>query len=133
MPDGAKVGAKVRWIVLSRKNLTSAPKGKLEWLLHDFFETDVSKMHSPEMAERLKYLRTEEGVRMMFETREQEIARNRAEAKAEGEAKGIAEEKEANVIGMLGKGYPLEDIAEIAKIGVDDVKAIAHKHGVKLP
>ena len=70
---------------------------------------------------------------IMFEKREQEIARKTAEAEAKGIVKGSAKEKEANVIGMLGKGYPLEDIAEIAKIGVDDVKAIAHRHGVKLP
>ncbi len=70
---------------------------------------------------------------IMFETREEEVARKTAEAEAKGRTEGIAEEKEANVIGMLGKGYPLEDIAETAKIGVDEVKAIADRHGVKLP
>ena len=70
---------------------------------------------------------------IMFEKREQEIARKTAEAEAKGIVKGIAKEKEDNVIGMLGKGYPLEDIAEIAKISVDEVKAIADRHGVKLP
>ena len=66
---------------------------------------------------------------MMFETREQEIARKTAEA----EAKGIAKEKEANVIGMLNEGFPLKDIAEIAKIRIADVLAIADRNGVKLP
>ena len=66
---------------------------------------------------------------MMFETREEEAARKFAE----GEAKGIAKEKEANVIGMLSEGFPIDGIARAAKISVDDVKAIADRHGVKLP
>ena len=66
---------------------------------------------------------------MMYETREEEIERKTKEAKAEG----IAEKTEEVVLGMLRKGYPLEDIAEIAKIGVDDVRGIARKRGVKLP
>ena len=66
---------------------------------------------------------------MMFEKREEEAARKFAE----GEAKGIAEKTEEDVLGMLGKGYPLEDIAEIAKIRIADVLAIADKNGVKLP
>ena len=66
---------------------------------------------------------------IMFEKREQEIARKTAEA----EAKGIAKEKEANVIGMLNEGFPLKDIAEIAKIRIADVLAIADRHGIKLP
>ena len=74
---------------------------------------------------------------MMFETREEEVARKSAEGEAKGivkgRAEGIAKKTEEVVLGMLGKGYPLEDIAEITKISVDDVKAIAHKHGVKLP
>ncbi len=123
--NGQEVGAKFRWIVLSRKYLKGAPKGKMEWLLHDFFETDVGKMHSPEMAKRLKYLRTEEGVRMMFETREQEIARNRAEAEAK--------KTEEDVQGMHNEGFPIETVAKIARIGISDVKAIADRHGVKLP
>ena len=135
--NGEPMGAKVRWIVLSYKYLKNDPKDEMEWLLHDFFETDIGKIHSPEMAERLKYLRTEEGVKMMFETREEEAARKFAEGEAKGivkgRAEGIAKEKEANVIGMLSEGIPLETIARVAKISIDDVKAIADRHGVKLP
>ncbi len=66
---------------------------------------------------------------MMFETREQEIERKTKEAKAEG----IAEEKEANVIGMLNEGISIEAISRVAKIRIADVLAIADRHCVKLP
>ena len=66
---------------------------------------------------------------MMFETREQEIARKTAEA----EAKGIAKKTEEVVLGMLNEGFPIETAAKIARIGISDVKAIADRHGVKLP
>ncbi len=66
---------------------------------------------------------------MMYETREEEVERKTKEAKAEG----IAEEKESNVLGMLDEGFPIDAIARVAKIGVDDVRAIARKRGVKLP
>ena len=66
---------------------------------------------------------------MMFETREQEIARKTAEA----EAKGIAKKTEEVVLGMLDEGFPIETIVRVAKISVDGVKAIADRHGVKLP
>ena len=70
---------------------------------------------------------------MMFETREEEVARKSAEAEAKGIVKGIAKKTEEDVLGMLRKGYPLEDIAEIVKISISEVKAIADRHGVKLP
>ena len=74
---------------------------------------------------------------MMFETREEEAARKFAEGEAKGivkgRAEGIAEKTEEVVLGMLSEGIPLETIARVAKISVDDVKAIADRHGVKLP
>ena len=66
---------------------------------------------------------------IMFEKREQEIARNRAEGKAEG----IAEKTEEDVLGMLNEGFPVETIARAAKIRIADVLAIADRNGVKLP
>ena len=77
LSDGTPVNAKFRWIVLSLKRLKN-PQTELEWLLHDFFCKDISKIHSPAMAERLQYLRSEEGISMMFETREEEFARKEA-------------------------------------------------------
>ena len=127
MPEGKIVGAKFHWAVLSRDRL-SEPENDLEWLLYDFFCNDATKIHSPEMAERLKYLQSEEGCNMMYETREEEIERKTKEA----EAKGIAKKAEEDVLGMLNEGIPIDVIARVAKIGVDDVRAIAYRHGVKL-
>ncbi len=74
---------------------------------------------------------------MMFETREEEVARKSAEAEAKGivkgRAEGVAKKTEEVALGMLGKGYPLEDIAEIAKIKIRVFKArffdLAYKAG----
>ena len=70
---------------------------------------------------------------MMFETREEEAARKLAEGEAKGIVKGIAKKTEEVVLGMLSEGFPIDGIARAAKISVDDVKAIADRHGVKLP
>ena len=142
--DGAPCGAKFRWTVLSFVHLKK-PAGEAEWLLHDFFCKDVAEMHSPAMSNRLKYLRSEEGSAMMFETREEEVRRKaeeaRLEGKAEGKAEGILEGKaegileglERAALGMLRDGMPPEKVAAYTSLAIEAVRDIAAKNGIALP
>ncbi|MBQ7244456.1 MAG: hypothetical protein IJS52_09715, partial [Bacilli bacterium] len=101
----------------------------------------VAEMHSPAMSNRLKYLRSEEGSAMMFETREEEVRRKAEEAKregliegkAEGKAEGILEARERIVLRMLRDGLPAEDVAEILSLAIEDVRDIARRNGIELP
>ena len=74
---------------------------------------------------------------MMFETREEEVRRKAEEAKREGliegKAEGILEERERAALGMLRKGLPAEDVAEISSLPIEKVRDIAKRNGIALP
>ena len=86
-------------------------------------------MHGPAMSNRLKYLRSEEGSAMMFETREEEVRRKAEEARLEG----ILETQEENALRALRKGLSAEDVAEILSLAIEAVRDIARRNGIELP
>ncbi|MBQ7242928.1 MAG: hypothetical protein IJS52_01830, partial [Bacilli bacterium] len=88
-----------------------------------------AEMHGPAMSNRLKYLRSEEGSAMMFETREEEVRRKAEEARLEGMLEGL----ERAALGMLRKGLPAEDVAEILSLAIEKVRDIAKRNGIALP
>lgn len=98
-------------------------------LLHDFFCADSDCMLDPILAERVKYLKcTKEGEEKMCRISEEMIkfgeARGRAEGKAEGKVEGRAETNEKAVYKMLQMHFPLEQIAEILSLSIEEVNAI---------
>ena len=82
---------------------------------------------------------------MMFETREEEVRRKAEEAKREGlieglaegltkgKAEGMLEGLERAALGMLRKGLPAEDVAEILSLPIEKVRDIARRNGTELP
>ena len=116
------------------------PKSEITFLFNVFCK-DVAEMHSPAMSNRLKYLRSEEGNAMMFETREEEVRRKaeearhegKAEGRAEGKAEGMLEGLERAALGMLRKGLSAEDVAEILSLPIEKVRDIAKRNGIALP
>ena len=143
LATGEPAGAKFHWIVLSLANLDN-PTNEREWLLHDMFCKDTEMMHSDTMKTRLQYLRTEEGIRMMFETRAEESARKfnegvevgkaegieigkakgKAEGLKEGESKGKSEERKSNILSMRRKGKAADEIADLLDVDITEVEAI---------
>ena len=74
---------------------------------------------------------------MLFETREEEIARKEAILR-EKVTKEVTEKvqvkaKAEHVTGLLKEGFPVEGIARALKISPDEVRAIAKENGIKLP
>ena len=66
---------------------------------------------------------------MMFETREEEVRRKAEEARLEGMLEGL----ERAALGMLRKGLPAEDVAEILSLAIEKVRDIAKRNGIALP
>ena len=118
--DGAPCGAKFHWYVFSRKNLKH-PKTELEWLLFDIYCKQVEQMHSKAMADRLEYLKSEEGLGMWLETRDEEIKRR------------IAEKEEKIVLGLIHEGLSIDAIARAIEIAPAKVEEIAQRHNIPLP
>ena len=54
----------------------------------------------------------------------------RIEGRREGRAEGIREEKTDTALQLLRMGkFSLQDIADITRLGLDEVRVIAEKHG----
>jgi hypothetical protein len=81
--------------------------------MSDFFATDAHQIHNKLLSERVKFFKeTEEGKREMSGI-EQEI-----------EARGILLEKNAVVRELLLSGYPIEEIARVSRLPVEEVMAM---------
>ena len=93
---------------------------------HDFFCTDPEEMYFEPLRKVAGYFKNNEaGVgkmsRIMEEVRE--------EGWIEGRAEGKTEEKMETILQMLNLGgFSLETIAAIARLSVEEVRAIAEKH-----
>ena len=119
----------------------------LSRLMHDFFCTNPDDMYYEELAKVVRrFKQTSEGVRKMSSVVEEILAEGRIEGLAEGLAEGLTkgriegriegrdegvlEEKQATVRQLLQMGgFSLESIAEITRLSLDDVRAIAAKEG----
>ena len=132
--DGNRlVGAKFHWIVLSQRN-NPLPKSDLEWLSHDFFAKG-EEIHDKAMSERLQYLCSEEGLRMMFESREEELARKLAAKErevTERVTKEVREEDTDRAIVQLIKGMDVtyEKVAEVLEVPLARVLSVAEREGL---
>ena len=104
-----------------------------------FTEINPDDMYYEELAKVVRrFKQTSEGVRKMSSVVEEILAEGRIEGLAEGLAEGLTkgrdegvlEEKQATVRQLLQMGgFSLESIAEITRLGLDDVRAIAAKEG----
>ena len=129
--DGNRlVGAKFHWIVLSQKNNPS-PKSELEWLSHDFF-AESEEIHDRAMSERLQYLCSEEGLRMMFESREEELARKLAAKEREVTQRVREEDTDREIARDIAFGIDPERIAEALEVPLTRVLAVAEREGLNL-
>ena len=120
------VGAKFHWIVLSRKN-NASPESELEWLSHDFFAKG-EEIHDRAMSERLQYLCSEEGLRMMFESREEELARKLAAKEREVRE----EDTDREIARDIAFGIDPERISEALEVPLTRVLAVAEREGLNL-
>ena len=64
--------------------------------------------------------------------RRQEEARieGLAEGRAEGRTEGIEQEKNSNILGMLREKIPMETIARITKVSVEQIRELGKLNGV---
>lgn len=96
-------------------------------LMHDFFCEEASEMHSPVLAERVRFFKSNEhGVRKMCRIME-EI---REKGRAQGKAEGIAEKTLRTIHNQLKRHVAYADIASDNETTVDEVIRIAKESGL---
>lgn len=92
-------------------------------LMHDFNCSDPDDMLIPVLANRTRYLKTDEKeVKLMCEQMEKLKAEGKAEGIAEGVSIGEYNTKKAASIRMYKKGQNVEDIADSLEVNVELVK-----------
>lgn len=91
--------------------------------MHDFNCSDPDDMLIPVLADRTRYLKTDEKeVKLMCEQMEKLKAEGKAEGIAEGVSIGEYNTKKAASIRMYKKGQNVEDIADSLEVNVELVK-----------
>lgn len=53
-----------------------------------------------------------------------------AQGRTEGRNEGIQQERESNILGMLREKIPMETIARITKVSVEQIRELGKLHGV---
>ncbi len=80
-------------------------------LMHDFRCTDADDMYNPILAEKVRYFKETEGGREQMCKLMEDIAQRTAK-----------ETRTEIAASMFGKGYPIEEIADILRIPVNDIR-----------
>lgn len=105
----------------------------LKWLIHDFSCTDPDDMHFPELAERVRYFKSDsEGVKAMCKIMEDMRNESEARGREEGRAEGRMDLLTELVLSGLRKQKSLADIAESLDISEDMVIRIGKSQGVTI-
>lgn len=61
---------------------------------------------------------------------EQGLQQGLQQGLAEGRNKGIQQERNSNILGMLREKIPMETIARITKVSVEQIRELGKLHGV---
>ncbi|MGM9518631.1 MAG: Rpn family recombination-promoting nuclease/putative transposase [Acidaminococcus sp.] len=80
--------------------------------------------------QEVQFVKSLEKVRREYMILSDEIRRRQEEAAAEAMAKGIQQERESNILGMLQEKIPMETISRITKASIAQIREIGKLHGV---
>lgn len=99
------------------------------WLMHDFRESNADKMHYAEIAERVRFHKHEDGEVSTVCRAFEEYGREKAEeARKEARAETRKEERTSFAKKLILKNkLPLEDIAEVANLPLEQVQQLAEQ------
>jgi len=97
-------------------------------LMHDFFCTDPSKMHFPELAKRADFLKhNNKGVKAMCEIMQKLQAEGHAAGLAEGRLEGRLEERTSLALDMLRDKKPMDEIIKYSRLTPERIEELAHQ------
>ena len=97
-------------------------------LMHDFFCTDPSKMHFPELAKRADFLKhNNKGVKAMCEIMQKLQAEGHAAGLAEGRLEGRLEERTSLALDMLRDKKPMEEIIKYSRLTPERIEELAQQ------
>ena len=119
--DGAHI------VFVNGANRDETPLGRL---LHDLNCPDPDRMHYEELARAVRHYKfTKTGERKMKPSLVEWEEQFKNEGRAEGRAEAWAEAARTFARGMLDKGLPPELVAEVGKMSLAEVRALAKESG----